>query len=93
MRCKATCAYYQETGHTCETPSEYFICKSDLLTTVFELNDSEMISEIMEGAPANWSTILLTKDYDTVLEFQSAIKFYKDTLIGLECASFSCRND
>ncbi|KAJ4463951.1 hypothetical protein C8R41DRAFT_872277 [Lentinula lateritia] len=49
-----------------------------------ETPNSEIISEIMEGAPANWSTILLTKDYDTVLDFQTAIKFYEDSLLELE---------
>ncbi|KAJ3767924.1 hypothetical protein FB446DRAFT_848768 [Lentinula raphanica] len=83
MRRKANRASYREAGYTQETPSEYYIRKSELLTTVYELADSEIISEVMEGAPANWSTILSTKDYNTVLDFQSAIKFYEEILLDL----------
>ncbi|KAJ3804522.1 hypothetical protein F5876DRAFT_53274 [Lentinula aff. lateritia] len=93
MRRKANRASYREAGHPRETPSEYYIRKSELLTTVYELVDSEIISEIMEGAPANWSTILSTKDYDTVLDFQTAIKFYEDTLLELERVSSSHRSN
>ena len=38
----------------------------------------------MEGAPANWNTILTTQLYTTAREFQSAIRYYEDTLMRLD---------
>ena len=46
---RVTCAYYQEVNHSKET-HEYYICKSQLLNTVYNLEDSELILEVMEGA-------------------------------------------
>lgn len=77
-------ASYRETGHTRETPSEYYIRKSDLLTTVYELDDSELIMEIMDGTPTNWTVVLSPRTYDTAMELQSAIRYYEDTLMSLD---------
>ena len=65
--------YYQETGYQRETPSEYYIRKSELLNTIYSLDDSELILEIMEGAPACWNTILTTQLYIDAIKFQEAI--------------------
>ncbi|KAJ3991172.1 hypothetical protein F5050DRAFT_1581863, partial [Lentinula boryana] len=62
---------------------EYFIRKNDLLTTVYENDDSLLISEIMSGAPTIWETILTTQVYQTTVELQSAIKFHEETLMSL----------
>jgi len=40
--------------------------------------------EVMDGAPASWNTVLTTQLYDTALDFQSAIRFHKDTLMRLD---------
>ncbi|KDR81255.1 hypothetical protein GALMADRAFT_60586, partial [Galerina marginata CBS 339.88] len=84
QKARAVRAYYRESGYGRETPSEYYIRKSELLSTVYTLEDSEMILEVMEGAPANWNTILTTQLYVTVMEFQSAIRFHEDTLMRLD---------
>ncbi|KAE9382996.1 hypothetical protein BT96DRAFT_844737, partial [Gymnopus androsaceus JB14] len=84
MRRKATRASYRETGHTRETPSEYYIRKCDLLTTVYELDDSELIMEVMDGAPTNWTIVLSPRTYETAMELQSAIRYYEDTLMDLD---------
>ncbi|THU94745.1 hypothetical protein K435DRAFT_605858, partial [Dendrothele bispora CBS 962.96] len=84
MRRKANRASYRETGHIRENPSEYYIRKSQLLAIAYDLEDSEIISEVMEGAPAEWSTILTTQSYETAMDFQSAIKYHADTLLDLE---------
>ncbi|THV00441.1 hypothetical protein K435DRAFT_597783, partial [Dendrothele bispora CBS 962.96] len=81
---KANHASYRELGHEQETPSEYFIRKNDLLTTVYDLSDSEIIMEVMNGAPANWATILTTQLYETAVEFQSAIRYHEDILLSLD---------
>ncbi|RDB19963.1 hypothetical protein Hypma_012730 [Hypsizygus marmoreus] len=84
QKARATRAHYRETGYGRETPSEYYIRKAELLNTVYTLDDSEVILEIMEGAPANWNTVLTTQLYTDVIEFQSAIRFHEDTLMRLE---------
>ncbi|THU81517.1 hypothetical protein K435DRAFT_809008 [Dendrothele bispora CBS 962.96] len=48
---------YREAGHAKETPSDYFIVrKKDLLTAVFQMEDSEIIQDVMDSAPRNWHT-------------------------------------
>ncbi|KAK1221859.1 hypothetical protein PQX77_015329 [Marasmius sp. AFHP31] len=93
LRKKANRSGYLDTGHMCETPSEYYIRKLNLLTTAYDLADSELISEIMEGAPDQWNTILSTQNYKNVMEFQSAIRYYKDTLLKLESGDRSRTNN
>ena len=83
QKARATRAYYQEPGHTKETPSEYYIRKGELLNTVYNLEDSELILEVMEGAPASWNTILTTQLYVNAVEFQEAIRFHEDNLIRI----------
>lgn len=84
QKSRAVRAYYRESSHVKETPSEYYIRKTELLNTVFSLDDSEIILEVMEGAPANWNTVLTTQMYVDVVEFQSAIRFHEDTLLRLD---------
>ncbi|KZT31709.1 hypothetical protein SISSUDRAFT_970776, partial [Sistotremastrum suecicum HHB10207 ss-3] len=43
--------------------------------------DSEMIMEIMNGAPANWTSILTPHLCASVLQFQASIKFHEDSLM------------
>ncbi|KAE9382584.1 hypothetical protein BT96DRAFT_770885, partial [Gymnopus androsaceus JB14] len=83
MRRKADKSHYRESGYENETPSEYFIRKNDLLTTVYNLDSSELIMNVMEGAPVNWATVLNTRQYNDIVEFQSAIHYYEDTLLEL----------
>jgi len=83
QKARATLAYYREASHNKETPSEYYIRKSELLNTVYNLEDSELILEIMEGAPACWNTILTTQLYVDAVEFQEAIRFHEDNLMRM----------
>ncbi|KZT31741.1 hypothetical protein SISSUDRAFT_956016, partial [Sistotremastrum suecicum HHB10207 ss-3] len=48
---------------------------------LFGLNDSEMIMEIMNGAPANWTSILTPHLCTSVLQFQASIKFHEESLM------------
>jgi hypothetical protein len=84
QKARAIRAYYREPGHTRETPSDYYIRKAELLNTVYTMDDSEIILETMEGAPASWNTILTTQLYLDVIEFQAAIRFHEDTLMRLD---------
>jgi len=83
QKARVTCAYYREPQHDRETPSKYYIRKSELLNTVYSLEDSEIILEIMEGTPASWNTILTMQLYLDTVEFQDAIRFHKDNLMRM----------
>ncbi|KAJ7255563.1 hypothetical protein C8J57DRAFT_1517855 [Mycena rebaudengoi] len=82
-RSKALRATYRQAGHGREKPSEYFIRKHELLTSVYAFEDSAIISEVINGAPRSWCTILDTQNYQTVLDFHAAIIFHEDTLLDL----------
>ncbi|THU93195.1 hypothetical protein K435DRAFT_612160, partial [Dendrothele bispora CBS 962.96] len=49
----------------------------------YDLEDSEIISKVMEGALPEWSTILTTQSYGMAMQFQSAIRYHEDTLLSL----------
>ncbi len=83
QRKKARNAAYRDYGHTRETPSEYYIRKSELLNLAFTLSDSEIITEVMEGAPDIWSSVLDTQRYADTIEFQASIKYHEETLMNL----------
>ncbi|PBK93495.1 hypothetical protein ARMGADRAFT_929177, partial [Armillaria gallica] len=83
QKAKATCAMYQECGNTRKMPSDYYIQKSKLLNLSGNWDDASLISEIMDGAPEIWSTILTTELYENTVEFQNAIWFHKKTLMNL----------
>ncbi|KIY48704.1 hypothetical protein FISHEDRAFT_42813 [Fistulina hepatica ATCC 64428] len=87
QKSKANKAYYCQDGHSKETPSEYYICKSTLLKTVFRMADSEIMADIMCCAPAKWSSVLSEQFYDDLVEFQAAIKFNEEALLRLDSES------
>jgi hypothetical protein len=80
---RANIAQYQETGHTCEMPSEYVIRKMDLICLVYDYTDSEIIRLIMKEAPDSWSSLLQPKFCKTVEQFQNAIKYHELTLLAM----------
>ncbi|THU95133.1 hypothetical protein K435DRAFT_605497, partial [Dendrothele bispora CBS 962.96] len=83
MKRKAQRAKYRESGYSRETPGEYYVRKTNLLSIVYDLDDSELISEVMEGAPPEWATILTTQSYTTAMQFQQAIRYHEHTLMEL----------
>ncbi|KLO04897.1 hypothetical protein SCHPADRAFT_806800, partial [Schizopora paradoxa] len=83
QKTRANKAYYREPGHHTETPSEYYIRKSQLLSFVYQLNDSQMIMEVLTNAPSAWVTIVTPHFCRTVVEFQAALKFHEEALIDV----------
>jgi hypothetical protein len=67
-------------GQYNETPSEYYVRKTKLLRLVSKLTDSELIMEIMNGAPAYWHTVIDAHRCADAVEFQSAIKYHQESL-------------
>ncbi|KAJ7337388.1 hypothetical protein DFH08DRAFT_1082674 [Mycena albidolilacea] len=82
-RTRALQASYRQSGHTREKPSEYFIRKRELLSSVYSFEDTAIISEVMNGAPGSWCTVLDTQKYDNIVDFHGAIVFHEDTLMDL----------
>ncbi|KAF9470756.1 hypothetical protein BDN70DRAFT_769941, partial [Pholiota conissans] len=87
QRARANKAAYREYSHNRETPSEYYIRKLELLEMVYNYNAAELINEIMSGAPSQWISILTPHLYETLEDFQIAIKFHEDTLIRMSSSN------
>ena len=83
QKSRANKATYRDSGNFKELPSEYYIRKLDLLTLVFQMSEPELIMEIMAGAPSSWVSILNPNLYDSLSEFQEAIKYHEENLIHL----------
>ncbi|THH29592.1 hypothetical protein EUX98_g4613 [Antrodiella citrinella] len=73
--------YYRDASHPNESPSQYFIRKSKLLSLVYNYTDAKIISEIMDGAPRIWKTLLTARRYRTTRELQNDIKLHEEDLI------------
>ncbi|KAF8181409.1 hypothetical protein K438DRAFT_1976132 [Mycena galopus ATCC 62051] len=82
-RTKALRGSYRQAGYSTEKPSEYFIRKRELFNSVYSFEDSSVMSEVMNGAPRSWCTVLDTQKYDSIVEFHAAIIFHEDTLMDL----------
>jgi hypothetical protein len=57
------------------------------------MSDSQIIYEVMEGAPPSWNTILNTQLYPSVVEFQNAIRYHEDTLLRLDSSGVEYRSN
>ncbi len=77
MKRRAIRARYRERGHDQERPSDYCIRKQQLLSVTHELTQSELISEIMAGAPSSWLSLLHTELYATVEQLLNAIQYHE----------------
>ena len=51
-----------------------------MLRIVSKLSDSELIMEVMNGAPSYWHTVIDAQKCSTAVEFQSAIKYHEESL-------------
>ena len=80
QRARASRASFREPGHSNESPSEYFIRKSDLLRLIGKIADLTLILEIMNGAPSYWHTVIDAHRCETAEEFQTAIKYHEESL-------------
>ncbi|KAG7096173.1 hypothetical protein E1B28_006846 [Marasmius oreades] len=55
-----------------------------MLKTGFDYEGSEIILKVMDGAPANWSTMLTTQSYGTAEDLQTAMRYHEETLMDLD---------
>jgi hypothetical protein len=57
-----------------------YVRKTELLRLVSKLTDSELIMEIMNGAPTYWHTVIDAHRCADAVEFQSTIKYHEESL-------------
>ena len=81
QKARANKASYRDLGNGRELPSEYVIRKLELLQFVYNYTESELINEIMEGAPSYWTPVVTPHLYQSLEQFQLAVKFHEDSLI------------
>lgn len=85
QKIKANNVKYREgSTNTRETPSEYFIRKLELLQLVYDYTDSELITEIMKGAPTSWVSIVTPHLFEDITEFQTVVRFHEETLMKID---------
>ena len=80
QKSRAYQASFRQFGYSDETPSEYFVRKAELLRMLDPISDSQLIMEVMNGAPDYWHAIIDDQRCATAVEFQAAIKFHETSL-------------
>ncbi|KAJ3901633.1 hypothetical protein F5879DRAFT_807012 [Lentinula edodes] len=86
---RANKASYRDSGASSkETPSEYFIRKKDLLTRAYDYTDTQLIAEIVEGAPVSWVNTLTPYLHNDIDAFQEVVRFHEEDLIRLNYRSY-----
>lgn len=80
QRTRAISMKYREVGHERESPSDYFHRKLELLQLAHGMDDSQLIMEIMNGAPAYWFQIMDTSRMRDVGDLQTLIQYHEDRL-------------
>ena len=83
QKSKANKAKFRDATSPRESPSEYYIRKLELLEFVYDYTDAELITEILDGAPVIWNTILNPHQFRTITDLQNAIRYYEETLSQL----------
>lgn len=78
---RAMNARYRDSSAPHETPSDYGYRKKSLLNIVSDWTDSQLISEIMEGAPDFWAQIIDTQRLSKVEQLHDAISYHEDRLL------------
>jgi len=75
-------AHYRDRANPKEKPTDYLYRKVELLDTVMDFTDSELIMEVMESAPAFWAQIIDTQRMRDLEDLQDAIKYHEERLEG-----------
>ena len=83
QKAHANHASYHDGSNGRETPSEYVICKLELLQFMYNYTDRELINEIMEGAPSYWTPIITPHLFQDLEQFQLSVQFHEDSLLKL----------
>jgi hypothetical protein len=77
---RAFAAQFRDSSAPNESPSDYFYRKLQLLNTVSDWTDSQLITEIMESAPDSWVQIIDTQRLGSLEDLQDAIAYHEERL-------------
>jgi len=80
MQYKALRARFREIGYGNESPTEYFIRKSELLTLVYQFPEKQVVHEILKTAPATWHGVLQPATIQTLTQLHNLLKFNEENL-------------
>ncbi|KAG8701779.1 hypothetical protein FRC11_011914 [Ceratobasidium sp. 423] len=61
-----------------ETPTQYIMCKKDLLKYAFNFDDAQLIDAILSGAPTAWHVMIQAGDEQSWPAFSKRIKDHED---------------
>jgi hypothetical protein len=73
-------ARFRDSSAPNESPCDYFYRKLQLLNTIADWTDSQLISEIMESAPDFWVQIIDTQRLESLEDLQDAIAYHEERL-------------
>jgi hypothetical protein len=79
---KAIKAHFRDINQSSESPLDYIIRKWKLLSMTYLLSDTELILEVMNGAPQYWRTVIDTSMMTTFQQLQISIKHHEEILLA-----------
>jgi hypothetical protein len=79
---KAIKAHFRDINHSSESPSDYILRKWKLLSMAYLLSDTELILEVMNGAPQYWRTVIDTSMMTTFQQLQISVKHHEEILLA-----------
>lgn len=77
---KALKARFREMGHANELPTEFFIRKLDLLSSVYNFTEAQFMDEFLKKCPAPWFPVLNPIYFSDLKKFHAAIRYNEDHL-------------
>jgi hypothetical protein len=83
----ALAMWYRDKGNEDETPEDYVIRKEEALTGTCTWTDSELVFEIMNGAPKSWQTLIDTYTTTTYHDLLDQVSWSQADLMAVDCTS------
>ena len=81
LKTKALKARYRQPGYLSEKPTDYYFRKLELLQTVHDWSELQLINEILDNAPDYWRTIIQTTNIQTLQQLNAALEYHEHTLM------------
>lgn len=81
LEAEALEARYQQPGYSAERPTDYFIRKLELLQTVHNWTERQLVNEILDNAPAYWRTVIQTTNIITLQALSDALEQHEKDLL------------
>jgi hypothetical protein len=81
LKTKALEARFRQPGYSSERPTDYYYRKLELLQTVHDWTEPQLVSEILDNAPDYWRTIIQTTNIQTLQQLSAALEHHEHTLI------------